>query len=141
MRAIVGTPPVLSLAALQVSVDLLADVPMAALRDPSPRPTGLVTDLLAQECAGYGLERLTPRAPERRGGQVSFTPPDSDALMQARIARGVVGDFRAPDVLRFGLAPLYLRSVDRWHAIAERRAMIRSDGWRGDRLAVPRSIT
>lgn len=117
-RAIVGTPPVLSLAALEVGVDLLTQVPMAALRDKSVRLAGLVMELIAQECAGCGFELLTPREPEHRGSQVSFAHPDSYAVMQALIAHGVIGDFRAPNVLRLGLAPLYLRFIDIWDAVA-----------------------
>lgn len=140
-RAIVGTPPVLSLAALEVGVDLLAEAPMAVLRDKSLRLTGLLMDLIAQECAGCGFEALTPREPERRGSQVSFAHPDGYAIMQALIARGVIGDFRAPDVLRFGLAPLYVRFVDIWDAVAALRAVTRSGEWREERFAVRRSIT
>ncbi len=140
-RAIVGTPPVLSLAALEVGVDLLTEVPMAALRGKSLRLTGLVMDLIAQECAGCGFELLTPREPKRRGSQVSFSHPDSYAIMQALIARGVIGDFRAPDVLRLGLAPLYLRFVDIWDAVAVLRAVISSGEWREARFAMRRSVT
>lgn len=140
-RAIVGTPPVLSLAALEVGVDLLAEAPMAALRDKSLRLTGLAMDLIAQECDGSGFRTLTPREPERRGSQVSIAHPDGYEIMQALISRGVIGDFRAPDVLRLGLAPLYLRFVDIWDTVAALRAVIRSGEWRDPRFAVRRSIT
>lgn len=140
-RAIVGTPPVLSLAALEVGVDLLADVPMAALREKSLQLTGLFMDLVAQECAGYGFRALTPREPGGRGSQVSFEHADGYAITQALIARGVIGDFRAPDVLRFGAAPLYLRFVDIWHAVAALRAVMQSGEWRDTRFSVRRAVT
>jgi kynureninase len=140
-RAIVGTPPVLSLAALEVGIDLLAEVPIAALREKSTRLTGMFMDLVAQECAAYGFRTLTPREPERRGSQVSFAQPDSYAIMQALIARGVVGDFRAPDVMRFGYAPLYVRYADVWDAVAALRAVRQGGEWRDARFAVRGAVT
>lgn len=140
-RAIVGTPPVLSLAALEVGVDLLTDVPMAALREKSLQLTGLFMDLVAQECAGYGFRALTPREPGGRGSQVSFEHAEGYAITQALIARGVIGDFRAPDVLRFGAAPLYLRFVDIWDGVAALRAVMQSGEWRDTRFSVRRAVT
>ena len=80
----------------------------------------------------FGL--LTPREPAARGSQVAFAHPDGYAIMQALIERGVIGDFRAPDVLRFGLAPLYVRYVDVWDAVAMLRDVMRSEAWRDARF-------
>ena len=73
--------------------------------------------LVEARCAGFGLELASPRAAAERGSQVSFRHPDGYPIVQALIARGVIGDFRAPDLLRFGLAPLYVRFVDLWDAV------------------------
>ena len=91
----------------------------------SLRLADLFLALVAQECAGHGFVPLTPADASRRGSQVSFAHPDGYAIMQALIERGVIGDFRAPDVLRFGLAPLYLRYVDVWDAVAVLRDVMR----------------
>jgi kynureninase len=140
-RAVVGTFPVLSLAALEVGVDLALQVPMRELRDKSLRLADLFLALVAQECADYGLAALTPVEPSRRGSQVSFAHRDGYAIMQALIERGVIGDFRAPNVLRFGLAPLYLRYVDVWDAVALLRDVMGNDTWRGQQFPPRRKVT
>lgn len=117
-RAIVGTPPILSLAALEVGVDLMSEAPMEAIRAKSLRLADVFMAQMDEHCARHGFRLLTPREPERRGSQVAFAHPNGAAIMQALINHGVIGDFRAPDVLRFGLAPLYIRYVDLWDAVA-----------------------
>lgn len=111
-----GTPPILALAALEEGVDGVLAAPIAALREKSLRLGEIFIAAVEAHTAGHGLTLLSPRAPERRGSQVSFTHPEGYPVMQALIARGVIGDFRAPDILRFGFAPLYLRYVDIWDA-------------------------
>ena len=140
-RAIVGTPPILSLAALEVGVDLMLDAPMDALRAKSQQITGLFIELVEQHCAAAGFRLLTPRDPARRGSQVSFAHPDGHAIIQALIERGVIGDFRAPDVLRFGFAPLYLRHVDVWDAVQALRGVMAGELWREERFQHRRSVT
>src|SRR5690606_8156840 len=118
-----GTPSVLALTALEEGLDVLLSAQAAggltALEAKAARLTNCFIDLVEEGCGEYGLALVTPRDPPRRGNQVSFTMEDGDqayAVMQALIARGVVGDFRAPNILRFGFAPLYLRLVDAWDA-------------------------
>jgi kynureninase len=88
-----------------------------------------------------GFRLLTPRQPAARGSQVAFAHPDGYAIIQAMIERGVIGDFRAPNVLRFGLAPLYVRYVDVWDAVALLRAVMRDETWREPRFRQRRSVT
>ena len=140
-RGVAGTPPVLSAAALEVGVDLMLQVPMAELRAKSVRLADLFLALVAQECGGERFTTLTPADAARRGSQVSFTHPAGYAIMQALIERGVIGDFRAPDVLRFGLAPLYLRYVDIWDAVSVLRDVMRSGVWQQERFAERRAVT
>jgi kynureninase len=137
-RAVVGTPPILSLAALDVGVDVALQASMAALREKSLRLAEL---FIAQMDREAEFELLTPRETERRGSQVSFAHPQGYAIMQALIERGVIGDFRAPDVLRFGLAPLYVRFVDVWGAVATLREVMRTEAWREPRFEQRRSVT
>lgn len=105
-RMRVGTPPVLQLAALDAALDVWEGVEIADLRARSLELTDAFIEGVEAACPG--LELATPRAHAKRGSQVSFRHPEGYAVMQALIARGVVGDFRAPDILRFGFTPLFI---------------------------------
>src|SRR5262249_25739407 len=137
-RTVVGTPPILSLAALEVGIDIALQAPMAAVRAKSLRLAELFIELMYEEAA---FTLLTPRDGPARGSQVAFAHPQGYAIMQALIGRGVIGDFRAPDVLRFGLAPLYVRFTDVWDAVATLREIMRSGTWREARFQARRSVT
>jgi kynureninase len=137
-RAVVGTPPILSLAAMEVGVDIALAAPIPTVRAKSLRLADLFIALMEQE---REFELLTPRDQSVRGSQVAFTHPHGDAIMQALIGRGVIGDFRAPDVLRFGLTPLYLRFVDVWDAVILLREVMRSGAWRDARFQQRRKVT
>ncbi|MGQ0611608.1 MAG: kynureninase [Paracoccaceae bacterium] len=115
-RMRVGTPPILQLAALEASLDIWDRVDMADLR----RASLALTDrfIAGVEAACPTLTLATPRAHEQRGSQVSFRHPEGYAIMQALIARDVVGDFRAPDIIRFGFTPLFIDAQDVDRAVA-----------------------
>ncbi len=129
VRALCGTPPILSLAALECGVDIALEAPMATVRAKSLALTDLFIARVEQRCAAHGLRLVTPREHDRRGSQVCFAHPDAFPIMQALIARGVIGDFRAPDILRFGFAPLYLRYVDVWDAAHVLAEVLESRAW------------
>lgn len=114
-RFLCGTPPVLSMSALDAALDVLLEADLALVRAKSEALTSFFVEAVEQEC-GSAVRLVSPRDAARRGSQVSFAHPDAYAVMRALIERGVVGDFRAPDVLRFGFAPLYVRFVDAWDA-------------------------
>jgi kynureninase len=111
---------------------------MAAVRAKSLRLAELFIELMQTE---REFRLLTPREPRARGSQVAFAHPHGYAIMQALIKRGVIGDFRAPVVLRFGLTPLYVRHVDVWDAVATLREVMRSEAWRDPRFHAPRKVT
>jgi len=115
-RMRVGTPPVLQLAALEAALDIWDGVDMAALRARSVELTEAFIAGVEARCPELAL--ASPRDPAARGSQVSFRHPEGYAIMQALIARGVIGDFRAPDILRFGFAPLYVTPADVEAAVA-----------------------
>ena len=106
----VGTPPVLQMAALDAALDAWDGVAMADVRARSLALGDRLTSGALAACSDLTL--ATPRDPARRGSQVSFRHPEGYAAMQALIARGVVGDFRAPDIMRFGITPLYLGEAE-----------------------------
>jgi len=145
-RYLCGTPAVLSLAALECGVDSVlaaeAHGGMQALRAKSLALTDLFIALVEERCAGHGLVCITPREHPRRGSQVSFARSEGAyAIVQALIARGVVGDFRAPDVLRFGFTPLYLRFVDVWDAVEHLRQVLESGEWQQARFNQRAAVT
>ena len=144
-RYLCGTQPILSMSALECGLDsvLAAQdcVPgqdaMAALRDKSLALTDLFIALVEARCAGHGLTLVTPREHARRGSQVGLSrETGAFAIMQALIARGVIGDFRAgdgaghADILRFGFTPLYIGYVDVWNAVEQLRQVLDSAEWK-----------
>jgi kynureninase len=123
-RFLVGTPPVLSLAALDAGVEMFERVDLSLVRAKSVALGELFRRLVEQECRGLGLRLASPADPARCGSQVCYAHPDGYAIVQALIAAGVIGDFRAPDVLRFGFAPLYVRHVDVFDAVMALREIL-----------------
>jgi len=116
-RALCGTQPILSLALIECGLDIFKQTNMEAIRAKSLALTDLFIALVEQRCAPHGLQLVTPRAHDRRGSQVSFAHPHGYAIMQALIAHGVIGDYREPEIMRFGFTPLYTRYIDVWDAV------------------------
>ncbi len=140
-RMLCGTSPVLSMAALEVAVDLMLEADMSLVREKSLRLTQVFFDLVVQECADFGFEITGPRDLERRGSQVSLTHAEGYPIMRALIARGVIGDFRAPDILRFGLTPLYLRYTDLWDGIQILKDIMATGAWDAPEFKVRAEVT
>lgn len=158
-RYLCGTPPILSATALECGVDtLLAAEPlggMAALREKSLALSELFIALVEARCADCGLRLASPREARLRGSQVSLAlaPPLHEAghaVMQALIARNVIGDFRAgdparlnavPHLLRFGFTPLYLGFTEVFDAVEQLRQVLRSEAWREARFQQKATVT
>ncbi len=140
-RTLVGTPPVLSLAALEVGIDIALQAPMAQVRAKSVHQTTLFAALLEQAGAPWGLRLASPRDAARRGSQVSLAHDQAYKIMQALIARGVIGDFRAPNILRFGITPLYTRYVDLWEASEALRYVMATGAWQDPAFRTVRAVT
>jgi kynureninase len=129
-RYLCGTQPVLSMTALECGVDVLLEADLDQVRAKSLALGDLFIELVEARCSGHGLELATPPEHAWRGSQVSWRHPAGYALMQALIAQGVIGDFRAPDILRFGFTPLYLGYADVWDAVDRLAAVFESGAWR-----------
>ena len=140
-RLQVGTPAVLSLAALETGVETFDGVDRGAVRAKSVALGTLFRRLVEQACAGFGLRLISPAGPEHCGSQVSYAHADGYAIVQALIGRGVIGDFRAPDVLRFGFAPLYVRYADVFDAVAALRDVLATRAWDDPRFRVRALVT
>jgi kynureninase len=132
-----GTPPMLSLLALEDALGVLTGVSTADLRAKAMALTSLFIDLITEKCPA--LTVLSPLAADERGAQVSLRFEHAYGLTTALIEHGVIGDFRAPDVARFGFAPAYLRFVDTWDAVHRMTQVVDTSEYRADRF-VTRSI-
>jgi len=110
-------------------VDLMLEAPMEALRAKSVRQMELFDALLTQQIGADTFALISPRAPEMRGSQLCYAHEHGWPIMRALIDRGVIGDFRAPDILRFGFTPLYLRYADVWNAVATLEAILAERAW------------
>jgi kynureninase len=120
-----GTPPVLSLSALDAALDATADLDMRMVAAKA-RALG---DLIIARADAMGLKTISPRNGSRRGGHVSLIHDNGYAIVQALIARGVIPDFRSPDAMRFGVAPLYIRFVDVWDAMYQLADILETRSW------------
>jgi kynureninase len=136
-RWLAGTPPILALAALEAGLELWCDVDRQAVWAKS----AALFDILAAAGDSFGLECVTPRAGEARGSHISFRHPHACAISRALIARGVIGDFREPDILRLGLTPLYLSHEEVWRAGETLRDVIATAAWNDPRFAKRLAVT
>jgi kynureninase len=124
-----GTPGVLGMTALDAALDVLLEVDLAAVRRKSVALSDAFVTLVEQECDGHGLALDSPRDASERGNQIVLRHSEGYAICQALIARNVIGDFRAPEHLRFGFSPLYLWHVDMWDAVAALRDVMEAREW------------
>jgi kynureninase len=138
-RLLVGTASQLSLIALEAALTAFDGVDMQQLRAKSLGLTNLFIRLADEQLTGFGL--LTPRDETIRGSQVALTHPEGYAIMQALIDRGVIGDFRAPNILRFGFASLYVRYVDVWNAIVTLKEIMEQNTWMQDKYRQRKAVT
>ncbi|MGQ4266416.1 kynureninase [Nocardiopsis changdeensis] len=139
-RFLSGSQPLVADAALEASLDVWARADLALVRAKSLA----MTDLFLARAAEAGISSVTPAEHTRRGSQVALVEPEEGAgypIVQALIARGVIGDFRAPDVMRFGFTPLYLRYTDVWDATEALHEVVRTGEWREERFARRGQVT
>jgi kynureninase len=124
-----GTPPMLSLLALEQGVDLMLEADQALIAAKAEALSELFIEAVLSRCSDLGLSLVSPRAFADRGSHVSFAFHDAYAVCRALIDRGVIGDFRAPEVVRFGFTPLYTRFVDVWAAAEILADVLASRAW------------
>lgn len=127
-RFLVGTPPILSLLALESGLDVTNDVDREELWEKSCRLFDFFCGAVRQECSEMMI--LTPEVPADRGSQVSLMHPHAWPINNALIERGIIGDFRSPNVLRFGLTPLYTRYEEIWQAVTGLSEILKTEEWK-----------
>jgi kynureninase len=138
-RFLCGTPGILGMATLECGVDLMLDADIKQIRGKSQALGQLFIELVEARCDGFAL--VSPRDADQRGSQVSFKHPDGYAIMRALIERDIIGDFRAPDILRFGFTPLYTRYEDIWLAVEALSSIMKSGEWKSDKHTVRTAVT
>jgi len=127
---LIGTQPILSMTLVETGLDIHLSADMEMIRDKSMALTDLFIRLVEDRCAGHGFTLASPRDARARGSQVSFAHPDGYPIMRALIAAGVIGDFRAPDTVRFGFTPLYVGYADVWDAVDRLVAIMDGGVWK-----------
>lgn len=140
-RYLCGTQPITSLAMVECGLEIFAQTDMASLRTKSLALTDLFIALVEARCAAHGLVLITPREHARRGSHVSFEHPEGYAVIQALIARGVIGDYREPRIMRFGFTPLYTRFTEVWDAVEILGEILDQKTWDQPQFKVRNSVT
>jgi kynureninase len=140
-RFLCGTQPMVSMALVECGLDVFLQTDMQAIRRKSLALTDLFIELVETRCSDFPLKLVTPRAHSQRGSHASFEHPHGYEVMQALIARGVIGDYREPHVLRFGFTPLYTRFVDVWDAVETLREVLVRETWRAPEFAARGAVT
>ena len=107
---------------------------MNVVREKSIKLSEMFIQLMQQECIKFGFELFSPRNAEQRGSQVSFTHGNGFSIMQTLISHSVVGDFRQPNILRFGFSPLYMRFKDVWDAVICLREIMQTKEWQSEQF-------
>lgn len=138
---LIGTQPILSMALVETGLDIHLAADIGAIRAKSMALTDLFIRLVEERCAGHGFALASPREAAARGSQVSFAHADGYPIMRALIAAGVIGDFRAPDTVRFGFTPLYVRYVDIWDAVDRLALIMNGDIWRREEYHARDAVT
>lgn len=136
-----GTPAVISMSVLDAALQVFSDVSMQQIREKSLGLTSCFHQLVQQRAALAELTLITPLKPEDRGSQLAYQHPAAYALCQALIKWGVIADFRAPDILRLGFTPLYIRYIDLWHAVEILSDIVQSKEYLKPEYAIKQKVT
>ena len=136
-----GTQPTASLSMAECGIDILLRADIHQIREKSMRMTDLFIDLVESRCGDFGFELVSPRDAASRGSQVSFHKQGGYPIIRALHDRGVVCDYRAPGNMRFGFAPLYIRYVDVWDAVARLHDVLSSEAWKEARYQKRAAVT
>ncbi len=140
-RFLCGTHSAIAMAALECGLDTFDQISMTAIREKSLALSDLFWQLMDAHCGSFGFTCVSPREHASRASHLSFAHAHAYAIMQALIARNVIGDFRQPDLLRFGFTPLYTRFVDVWDAVATIREVMQQEDWKAAQFQTRNAVT
>lgn len=136
-----GTQAIVSLAMVEAGLDITARASMQAIRDKSKKMGDLFIQLVEAYCADHGFSLVSPRDAQQRASQVALAHEHGYPIMRALIDSKVVGDFRAPNILRFGFTPLYVRYVDVWNTVQTLQAIMATEKWREEKYNTRLAVT
>jgi len=140
-KMLCGTPSIIAMGCFEAALDELLPVSMVAIRDKSTKLTRLFIELMKERCADFGFTLISSENDDIRGSQISYTHEQGYAIMQALIANNVIGDFRAPDCVRFGVSPVYLSYTDMWRAVDTIKTIMETETWRDFRGQKKEAVT
>jgi kynureninase len=140
-QMLTGTQPTASLSIAEVGIDIMLRADMRHIREKSMRMTDLFIELVEDRCAEWNFRLVSPREADNRGSQVSFYREDGYPIVRAMHEAGVICDYRAPGILRFGFAPLYLGYVDVWDAVDRLHDIMSTERWMEPRFQVRAAVT
>jgi kynureninase len=140
-QMLTGTPPIASAICLREGLSVFDGISLTDVRAASMEMGKLFIELTDDLCRDYPLSLVSPVDGERRGSHIALRHENAYALMQELIANGVIGDFRAADIMRFAFTPLYLRYIDVWHAVAVLRTILETESWNKPEYATRAAVT
>ena len=140
-KFICGTPSILSYKAVESALDIFDEISLEQVREKSIQLSELFIKLIQQECGDFGFELFSPIDAANRGSQISYKHENAYPIMQSLISRGIIGDYREPNILRFGISPLYMRYEDVWSAIICLKNIMQSNEWDSSNFKIRNYVT
>ena len=128
-KYICGTPSIVAYKTIEGGLKIFENLSINEIRKKSIQLSDILIKLMEQECSKYGFKVFSPIDFRKRGSQVSFTHPNGFPIMQALISRGFIGDFRHPNILRFGISPLYMKFEDIWNLVKHLKEIMKKKEW------------
>jgi len=133
-KFICGTPPIIAYKAIESGLEIFKDLSIIEIREKSTKLSEMFIQLMKQECTEFGFTLFSPKNSEQRGSQISFLHENAYSIIQALISHGIIGDYREPNVMRFGISPLYMRFEDVWNAITCLREIMQTGEWQSEKF-------
>lgn len=140
-RYLSGTQPIISMKLIECGLDIFFKTDMEKIRAKSISLTELFISLMDQECKNLGCKLITPREIKYRGSHVSYYHPNAYGIIQELISKGIIGDYREPRVMRFGITPLYLSHIDIWDAVQNIKLILKDESWNKEKYKIRNAVT
>ena len=140
-KFICGTPPIIAYKAIESGLEIFKDLSIIEIREKSTKLSEMFIQLMQQECTEFGFTLFSPKNSEHRGSQISFLHENAYSIIQALISHGIIGDYREPNVMRFGISPLYMRFEDVWNAITCLREIMQTGEWQSEKFKNKNYVT